>query len=143
MYYGLATGLYAETAVGDYRTAGVVHQGVNPNGNVNTKATISPQYYGNVDGYRRMPNARFVYDASYVKLREANITYTLPQSLLKNSFINEAKISVVGRNLWIIHKNLPYADPETRQGGGVAYKGNSIGTLPTTRDIGVNVTLKF
>ena len=143
MNYGLATGLYAETAVGDYRTAGVVHQGVNPNGNVNTKATISPQNYGNVDGYRRMPNARFVYDASYVKLREANITYTLPQSLLKNSFINEAKISVVGRNLWIIHKNLPYADPETRQGGGVAYKGNSIGTLPTTRDIGVNVTLKF
>ena len=59
------------------------------------------------------------------------------------SFINEAKNSVVGRNLWIIHKNLPYADPETRQGGGVAYKGNSIGTLPTTRDIGVNVTLKF
>ena len=54
-----------------------------------------------------------------------------------------SKISIVGRNLWIIHKNLPYADPETRQGGGVAYKGNSIGTLPTTRDIGVNVTLKF
>ena len=27
MNYGLTTGLYAETAVGDYRTAGVVHQG--------------------------------------------------------------------------------------------------------------------
>ena len=143
MYYGLATGLYAETAIGDYRIAGVVHTGVNPNGQTNTKATISPNYYGNVDGYRRMPNARFVYDASYVKLREANISYSLPKSLLQNTFVNEAKISIVGRNLWIIHKNLPYADPEVRQGGGIAYKGNSIGTLPTTRDIGVNLTLKF
>lgn len=143
MYYGLATGLYAETAEGTYRSAGLVHPGVNPNGQVNTTATIQPEYYGNVDGYRRMPNARFVYDASYIKLREANISYTLPKSMLKDTFINDARISLVGRNLWIIHKNLPYADPEARQGGGIRYKGNSIGTLPTTRDIGINVTLKF
>ena len=143
MYYGLATGLYAETAVGDYRTAGVVHPGVNPNGNVNTTATISPEYYGNVDGYRRMPNARFVYDTSYVKLREANITYKLPQSILAGTFMEEVKFSVVGRNLWIIHKNLPYADPEAGTGGGLASKGNSIGVLPTTRDLGFSVSIKF
>ena len=143
MYYGLATGLYAETAVGDYRTAGVVHPGVNPNGQVNTKATISPEYYGNVDGYRRMPNARFVYDASYVKLREASITYKLPQSVLSGTFLEEAKISIVGRNLWIIHKNLPYADPEAGTGGGLRSKGNSIGVLPTTRDLGVSISFKF
>ncbi|WP_313028989.1 SusC/RagA family TonB-linked outer membrane protein [Soonwooa sp.] len=143
MYYGLATGLYAETAVGGYRTTGVVWPGVNPNGQTNTTATISPQGYGNVDGYRRMPNARFVYDASYVKLREANITYRLPKSLLASTFIEEAKVSLVGRNLWIIHKNVPYADPEAGVGGGLGSRGNSIGILPTTRDIGVNVTFKF
>lgn len=143
MYYGLATGLYAETAVGDYRSAGVVHPGVNPNGNVNTTPTIQPEYYGNVDGYRRMPNARFVYDTSYVKLREASLTYKLPQSILSGTFLEEAKISIVGRNLWIIHKNLPYADPEVGTGGGLRSKGNSIGVLPTTRDIGVSVSFKF
>ena len=143
MYYGMATGLYAETAVGDYRSAGVVHPGVNPNGQTNTTATISPEYYGNVDGYRRMPNARFVYDASYVKLREASLTYKLPQSILSGTFLEEAKISIVGRNLWIIHKNLPYADPEVGTGGGLRSKGNSIGVLPTTRDIGVSVSFKF
>lgn len=143
MYYGLATGLYAETAVGDYRTKGVVHPGVNPDGKVNTTATIGASGYGNVDGYRRMPNARFVYDASYVKLREANITYKLPKSLLAGTKVEEAKIGLVGRNLWIIHKNLPYADPESGVGGGLSSRGNSIGVLPTTRDIGVNVTLKF
>ncbi|CAA7197154.1 SusC/RagA family TonB-linked outer membrane protein [Chryseobacterium potabilaquae] len=143
MYYGLATGLYEETAVGDYRVTGVVHPGVNPNGQVNTTPTTAPYNFGNVDGYRRMPNKRFVYDASYVKLREASIGYSLPKSILANTSIQEAKISIVGRNLWIIHKNLPYADPETGTGNGLASKGNSIGVLPTTRDIGINVTLKF
>jgi TonB-linked SusC/RagA family outer membrane protein len=143
MYYGLATGLYEETAVGDYRTAGVVNPGVNPNGQVNTTPTTAPGTFGNVDGYRRMPNSRFVYDASYVKLREASIGYSLPKSILANTSFQEVKISLVGRNLWIIHKNLPYADPETGTGNGLASKGNSIGVLPTTRDLGINVTLKF
>lgn len=143
MYYGLATGLYEETAVGDYRTTGVVNPGVNPNGQVNTTPTTAPDTFGNVDGYRRMPNSRFVYDASYVKLREASIGYSLPKSILANTSFQEVKISLVGRNLWIIHKNLPYADPETGTGNGLASKGNSIGVLPTTRDLGINVTLKF
>ncbi|SDD87682.1 SusC/RagA family TonB-linked outer membrane protein [Riemerella columbipharyngis] len=143
MYYGLATGLYQETAVGDYRTKGVVHPGVNPDGKPNQTYTAGAQAFGNVDGYRRMPNKRFVYDASYIKLREANITYKLPKYLIANTFLEEAKISLVGRNLWIIYKNLPYADPEGSSGGGLQSRGSSVGVLPTTRDIGVNVTLKF
>jgi hypothetical protein len=143
MYYGLATGLYPETAIGDMREAGVINPGVNPNGNVNTTRTANPQIAGNVDGYARMPASRFVYDGSYVKLREASIGYTLPKSLLAGTFVSEAKVSLVGRNLWIIHKNLPYSDPENMVGGGTRSYGWSIGSLPTTRDIGLNVTLKF
>lgn len=141
MGYGISTGLYAETA--DYRESGIVYPGVNPNGNVNTTPTSQPGISGRVDGYNAMPNKRFVYDASYVKLREASIGYNLPKSVLANTGIRDAKISIVGRNLWIIHKNLPYADPETGTGNGLAAKGQSIGSLPTTRDIGIDVTLKF
>ncbi|UKB83315.1 SusC/RagA family TonB-linked outer membrane protein [Chryseobacterium sp. MEBOG06] len=141
MGYGISTGLYEETA--DYRVNGIVYPGVNPNGNVNTTPTSQPGISGRVDGYNAMPNKRFVYDASYVKLREASIGYNLPKSLLANTGIRDAKISIVGRNLWIIHKNLPYADPETGTGNGLAAKGQSIGSLPTTRDIGIDVTLKF
>ncbi|MFC3755665.1 SusC/RagA family TonB-linked outer membrane protein [Chryseobacterium tructae] len=141
MGYGLATGLYAETA--DYRESGVVNPGVNPNGAPNTTVAGDPNGAGSIDGYGVMPNKRFVYDASYVKLREASIGYNLPKSILANTGIRDAKISIVGRNLWIIHKNLPYADPETGTGNGLAAKGQSIGSLPTTRDIGIDVTLKF
>lgn len=94
-------------------------------------------------GYQKSPTSRYIYDGSFIKLREASISYTLPKALLANTFVNEAKISIVGRNLWIIHKNLPYADPESTLGGGVRSFGYSIGSLPTTRDIGVNISFKF
>ena len=146
MYYGLATGLYEETAVGNIREEGTVWPGVNPNGNVNTTPTANPTAFGSLDGYARMPNSRFVYDGSYVKLREASIGYTLPAAMLAGTFVKEAKVSLVGRNLWIISKNLPYADPENMVGGGpggIRAYGWSIGSLPTTKDVGLNVTLKF
>lgn len=143
MYYGLATGLYEETAVGNVREEGVVWPGVNPDGSVNTTNTVNPEAFGSLDGYARMPASRFVYDQSFVKLREASIGYSLPKSLIAGTFLQEAKISIVGRNLWIIHKNMPYADPEASTGGGLRGVGNSIGVLPTTRTIGVNFTAKF
>ncbi|AQX09323.1 SusC/RagA family TonB-linked outer membrane protein [Elizabethkingia ursingii] len=151
MYYGLATGMYKET--GDYRNQPQVLPGVNPDGKVNTTPVVvannSPY-----DGYGVMPQSRFIYDGSFIKLREANISYSLPKSVLKGTFLNELRLSLVGRNLWIIHKNLPYADPEAMVGGGVSTGatngtnsvrgyGYSVGSLPTTRDIGFSITAKF
>ncbi|MGL6037827.1 MAG: SusC/RagA family TonB-linked outer membrane protein, partial [Soonwooa sp.] len=141
MYYASSTGLYVDTAGGNYRSGKVVLPGVTASGQVNTKE-IDASVYGNL-GYQKRPTSDYVYDGSFVKLREASISYALPKTLLQGTFVNEAKISIVGRNLWIIHKNLPYADPESTLGGGIRGYGYSIGSLPTTRDIGVNVTFKF
>jgi hypothetical protein len=58
-----------------------------------------------------MPAKAFIYDASFIKLREASLTFNLPKDC--GTFINDMKFSIIGRNLWIIHKNLPYADPES------------------------------
>lgn len=146
-YYGLATGLYPETAANGVRENGIVWPGVNPNGQTNQTNTINPTAFGSLDGYARMPAKRFVYDGGYVKLREASVSWTLPKSIIAGTFLTDAKISLVGRNLWIIHKNLPYADPENLVGGGIGigndFSGFSVGSLPTTRDFGVNVTVKF
>lgn len=143
MYYGLATGLYKETAEGNIRENGFIRDGVNPDGTKNTTPIQDPSAFGNIDGYLAKPNKAFIYDGSYIKLREASIGYSLPEKVLRNTFIREAKFSLVGRNLWIIQKNLPYADPESMVGSGIASYGWSIGSLPTTREIGLNVTFKF
>ncbi|AZA80716.1 SusC/RagA family TonB-linked outer membrane protein [Chryseobacterium lactis] len=142
MYYGLSSGLYKETAIGDYRDKPIVLPGVLPDGTPNNIA-LSPVDNSGSTGYKTQPSSAFVYDGSFIKLREASIGYTLPKSLLAGTKIYDAKISIVGRNLWIIHKNLPYADPEAMVGGGVSSYGWSIGSMPTTRDLGINVTFKF
>lgn len=142
MYYGLSSGLYKETAVGDYRDKPIVLSGVLPDGTPNNIG-LSPIDNNGSMGYKTQPASAFVYDGSFIKLREASIGYMLPKSLLAGTKIYDAKISIVGRNLWIIHKNLPYADPEAMVGGGVNSYGWSIGSMPTTRDLGVNVTFKF
>ncbi len=150
-HYGQATGLYAETAfINDLGNpvrntlangGGFINPGVNPDGTTNT-TRIRADRFG-AFGYRRgLPNSAFVYDASYVKLREVAITYNLPQKLTDKSFLTGGSISFTGSNLWIIHKNLPHADPESGLSSG-NLQGYSVGSLPTTRDFGFNVKLQF
>jgi TonB-linked SusC/RagA family outer membrane protein len=151
--YGQATGLYAESAGNNElgnpirntvaNGGGVILPGVLADGTPNTVRTPSPNQYGNIQGYRRLPNKAFIYDAGFIKLREVNITYTLPSDIVSRMKLTEMKFSVVGSNLWIIDKSLPYADPESGLGSSLASSGYSTGSLPTTRNIGFNVTFKF
>lgn len=150
-YYGLATGLYDDTAFTNdlgnpvrntiANGGGFINPGVNPDGSPNV-TRIRADRFG-AFGYRRgLPDKAFVYDASYVKLRQASISYSLSEKILKNTFINGATFSIVGTNLWIIHKNLPDADPESGLGAG-NLQGYSTGSLPSTRDVSFNVKLQF
>lgn len=161
MYYGLSSGLYPETAFkndlgnpvrdpiigtpGNYdsKSGGYIIEGVNVVNGVSTpnKTRVDAS---NADGFGTgvLPKSAFVYDASYVKLREVAISYNLPDKILKSTFIKKATFSAVGSNLWIIHKNLPYADPESGMTAG-NIQGYSTGSLPTTRDFSFSVKLNF
>lgn len=170
-YYGLATGLTPETAgdnelgnpsrnpvvrnadgsyaansggvilAGTY-APGTTLNGVDVSGQPNAVRTSNTNY--GLYGYLRNPAAGFVYDASYVKLREVSLSYSLPKDLLaKFGPVRGIDISVVGRNLWIIHKNLPDADPEDALSSGNAGQGYQVGAYPNTRTIGGNIRFSF
>ncbi|WP_293890060.1 SusC/RagA family TonB-linked outer membrane protein [Flavobacterium sp.] len=154
--YGLATGLPDETAaLNDLGnpirnpittgtdSGGIILPGVHADGTPNETRAPGPFNFGNSFGYRRQPNKAFIYDASYVKLREVSISYNFPKKWIDNLRIDNMTFSLVGTNLWIIHKNLPDADPESGLGSGNLSSGYSVGSLPTTRNIGGNLTLKF
>lgn len=102
---------------------------------------LSPQLYG-YDGLS--DQARFVYDASYVKLREVVFGYTFPPRVLKKlKNIKHLKISLVGRDLWTIFRNTPQGiDPEagTTSGNG---QGIEFGSFLPTRTVGVNLKITF
>lgn len=116
---------------------GVILDGVTQDGKANAKrVTIDANSPA-------LPQAAFAYDASYVKLREASLSYSIPQNLLSRvKAIKGIEVSLVGRNLWIIHKNLPYSDPEENLSSG-NIQGIQSGAYPTTRSLGLNAKVKF
>ncbi|MHA8099712.1 SusC/RagA family TonB-linked outer membrane protein [Aquirufa aurantiipilula] len=149
-YYGQATGVYPESVVINDKGnpsrspiaegGGVIMPGVKADGTPNT--TRVENDYGTF-GYAQNPAAAFVYDASYIKLREANIVYSLPSSVVRKlGGVKGVDLSIFGRNLWIIQKYVPYADPEENLSAG-NIQGNQSGAYPTTRSIGFNIKLLF
>jgi hypothetical protein len=127
---------------------GVLFPGVQADGQPNTVRAE------NIDGNSlsaygytsNAPRAMYIYDASYVKLREASISYNLPQSIVeKLRAFKEISVSVIGRNLWIIHKNMKYSDPEDGLSSGTSNGagGYQSGAYPTVRSYGFNVKFRF
>ncbi len=88
----------------------------------------------------------FMYDASFVKLREITVGYTFTSDMLRDSFLSNvltgARISFVMRNAAILFSNIPNVDPESNYSNGNA-QGLEYNSLPSTRSYGVNLTLKF
>ncbi|MGX5816786.1 SusC/RagA family TonB-linked outer membrane protein [Chitinophaga lutea] len=149
-YFGLSQGLYRETALlndlGHPSRApldeggGVILPGVTEDGKVNE--TRVPNDYGLYGDYHN-PHKGYVYDASFVKLREAMLTYSLPQRMLQRlGPVKGLDFSLIGRNLWIIHKNLPNADPEDSLGAG-NLQGYQTGAYPNVRTVALNLKFKF
>jgi len=148
--YGQATGVLASS---DYvndlgnpvrntlaNGGGFIYEGVLADGTPNT-TRLDASGFGNT-GYSALPRSEFVYDASFVKLREVSLAYNFPKNLVSKLNIDNLSLSLIGSNLWIIHKNIPDADPETGFGSG-NIQGISSGSLPTTRNYALNVKLQF
>ncbi len=122
-----------------YNDEGVVISETVPN-DIRTRA----DYYGGAYYWGNSsinPAALTVYDASYIKLRELSLTYKFPEKWL-NDKISNASLSLVGRNLWIIDKNVPFADPESGLGAGNA-QGYLSGSYPTLRTVGLTLNMEF
>ena len=119
---------------------GLILPGVKPDGTPNDIRVEGNDY--KMAGWARNPNARYVYDASYIKLRNITLSYTMPQSILGKSFIRGVTFSLTASNVAILMKNVPYADPEAGLGAG-NMQGWQSGVMPTTRNFGFSVNLQF
>lgn len=83
------------------------------------------------------------YDATFLKLREVTIGYTIPNRVFGKMPIQDVKVSLVGRNLALWTEN-PHFDPETlSMSGGTLQPGIENMAFPSTRSIGFNVNVKF
>ncbi|WP_128547233.1 SusC/RagA family TonB-linked outer membrane protein [Larkinella soli] len=114
---------------------GILLPGVNEEGQPNTTRVDAQNLYAN---WLFALNEYWIYDKSYVKLREISLGYTLPRNVL-GRWVKSANISFIARNPLLIFSKI---------GGGIDisesetlwYEG---GQLPPVRSFGVNLRLGF
>ncbi len=150
-WYGYATGVYANTVFTNdlgnpvrntlANGGGVILEGVLANGSANTKR-VRADNYANPWGYKHSVHAAHTYDAGYVKLREVALSYDFDTENLKKLKINKLTLTAIGKNLWIINKNTPFADPEAGLSSG-NIQGNQSGAYPSVKEFGLNLNVQF
>lgn len=121
------------------REDGIIVDGVKEDGTPNT-TKISAQAYGQTLGARNGIGELFNYSATYSRLRELAIGYSLP---LKGKHIRELRISAIGRNLFFLYNGADWFDPDTTYDSNRNGQGAESAFLPVTRSLGLNVKLSF
>ena len=129
------------------RENGIVGDGVvynAANGKYDTPNNVNVSAAAYYELYYSSNNAETnTFDATYLKLREARIEYTLPPNLLKKIGITQTSIALYGRDLFNITK-FPGFDPEGGNlNNGTITPGAEIMQFPSSRTMGVNLTVKF
>lgn len=112
-----------------------VFEGKLANGEKNTIPVTAEQYWGTK--YAFGTGESYVFDGSWVRLREASLSYSLPADLLRTTPFGKVELGVNGRNLFLRAKNFPHFDPESNQLGVSNAQGFEFNGLPQTRTYGI------
>jgi len=133
----------------DGKTAnkGVILEGVYEDGKENDRVVnYMWKYAARYAAWSHLPIPRreAVFENSWMKLREINLTYQLPSALMKKTgFINGLSVSLIGRDLFYLYSSLPdHLNPESVNGIGNA-QGIEFGAFPGTRSYGFSVKASF
>lgn len=137
---------YATTAGNSERSLagrdGMIVDGiVESTGQKNTKQISAEQYWSSVGGSNGVAE-EFMYDATYVKLRELSFGWNLPQIWLRKTPLKAVKISAVARDLFYLYKDAPVSAEAafSREDYSQAFEYAS---LPPTRTFGFSLNVKF
>ena len=124
---------------------GVIGQGVVFVGGVpqvNTRKVAAREWHTAWTGGRGIAEG-VMYDASFIKLRELQMGYTIPDKVWGKLPFRGVHLSMVGRNL-LLWDRVPHVDPENMSyAGGTALPGIENMAIPSTRSYGINLRVKL
>jgi TonB-linked SusC/RagA family outer membrane protein len=109
----------------------------------NTTPTDSYNYFGALEGASG-PAGTNIIDASYTKLREVSLSYSLPSKWLTKTPFGNLSLGITGRNLllWTPKENT-YIDPEISNFGNGNVQGFDFTGSPSLRSYGANIRVTF
>jgi TonB-linked SusC/RagA family outer membrane protein len=149
MFSGTAGGLLGRGVTADTqfdRFLPLILPGVLENGQKNNIQISSSQaYYGNsiTNG---APYESAIYDATFIKLREASLSYSIPASMLNSTPFGSLSLSLSGNNLWYFAPNFPekiHFDPEASSTGVGNGRGFEAMSGPSARRFGASIRVTF
>jgi TonB-linked SusC/RagA family outer membrane protein len=121
------------------RDDGMIFKGIRESdGKENTTILTAENYYKSSSRI----NEAYIYDASYVKLRDLRLSYTFDRDLIKKIGLSGLTVAIVAHNVAILFRNTPNFDPEVSIDTGNR-QGLETLSLPSVRTFGFNVNLKF
>jgi TonB-linked SusC/RagA family outer membrane protein len=103
----------------------------------------TPEKQTNVPAYgnqNEIKSSRYVYDASYIKLKNISLTYTIPETLLSRIHARSLDIYISAQNIWTI-TNYPGYDPEVTNATNAITQGLETGTIPNPKTYTVGLRL--
>lgn len=138
-FNAIREGLHKMTLEG--RETGVVGQGVNQSGGVNTVVAPVQTYWEHLRSQQIVEPV--IYNGGYWKLRQVSIGYDFTKFIPAKLPFKGVRLDIVANNVLIIKKWVENIDPETFGFGSDNQVGLESPGLPTTRGIGLNLNIKF
>lgn len=122
----------------------MVAPGVTADGQPNTKEVSAQAYYSHIGLYKAQKGfaEMFVHSASYIKLKELALGYSLPKSLLRKTPLTNVKLSFVARNLCFLLKHTP-GNPDGGYDTSMFSQALDFAAVPYTRTFGFSVNVAF
>jgi TonB-linked SusC/RagA family outer membrane protein len=149
-YFGIAPGTANESVapvdLPIYGSSDVIPAGTTFRGNIGDfgggPVALDESWYRTNGGGFGDLDEQFIQDASWIKLREVSLNYTLPSKLLKTLGAKSGQLGVAGRNLLLI-TDFVGVDPEVNLTGASKGRGLDYFTNPGTRSVLMNLKLNF
>lgn len=86
----------------------------------------------------------FVYDASYIKLREVRLGYNVSQQVLRNLPVSGVRVALITKNPLMIWQDAPQGlDPSELSMGSGSISWYEGGQLNSVRTFGIDINIKF
>ncbi|MFV8224953.1 SusC/RagA family TonB-linked outer membrane protein [Christiangramia aquimixticola] len=122
-------------------TGGVLISGVDETTGAPASYFVDPVvYYGRLFALHE----EWLYDASYVKLRQARIDYEVKGNIIDNTPIKKLNVGVYANNLWLIYSSIDDIDVSELEDSQITgYGWTEGGQSPNTRTIGLNLNITF
>ncbi len=123
---------------------GVILDGVNKNGQKNTKMVQAGYYY--LNQFNDSPTAWNDVTLSkndYIKLREVVLGYNISKATAAKLHLQSLRLSLIGRNLLYAYRTMKNLDPEAPMGSSWLKQGIDEGSSGATRSYGFSVNASF